>query len=315
MSDYPANLQRTAAQWSTINPYLPKGMLAIESDTGRKKYGTGQRYSATPYVLDETAPELPQSASAGDVLTFSGGAWVAAAGAPEWSAIANKPTSFLEYNGENTYNQGEFVSYQGSLWRATDAQVFPYQDPGGALGGWEQFGGGGGYTIHFANTNDDKLYMGEPVSNLSSVTPNPGDYVVVVNEAYRVEQYMGDLYGGTNWNYDINWRIVGPNSVFVYVEGYGANGDFLGTPTPSGATTQIGWMQTGVLYLGNYPSPQNAGYEIGYIEGETFYGNYGTFHVPYAQADISGSFGQGIGHVILPTFLPPRCTITLREYA
>lgn len=77
MPDLPNILQRTAAQWAAINPFIPKGMLAIESDTGRKKCGTGLRYSATSYVPDETTAELPTSASEGQILKYASGAWSA----------------------------------------------------------------------------------------------------------------------------------------------------------------------------------------------------------------------------------------------
>lgn len=47
---------KTAAQWSAENPYLDRGDLGIESDTGKEKYGVGDRWSATSYspAVDNT---------------------------------------------------------------------------------------------------------------------------------------------------------------------------------------------------------------------------------------------------------------------
>lgn len=79
MSDYPSNLQRTAAAWATIDPFVPRGMLAVESDTGKQKVGSGLRWSSTPYLpaVDAEAPSvvaltyastLTTDASAGDIF-------------------------------------------------------------------------------------------------------------------------------------------------------------------------------------------------------------------------------------------------------
>ncbi len=43
-------IAKTAAAWTSRNPYLSKGDLGIESDTGRIKVGVGQRWSDTLYA-------------------------------------------------------------------------------------------------------------------------------------------------------------------------------------------------------------------------------------------------------------------------
>jgi hypothetical protein len=40
---------KTAAQWTADNPYLHRGDLGVESDTGKEKYGTGDRWNSTSY--------------------------------------------------------------------------------------------------------------------------------------------------------------------------------------------------------------------------------------------------------------------------
>ncbi len=66
-SDYPANLQRTAAQWASIDPFVPRNQLAVESDTGRQKVGVGLRWSDTPYLASTNIVRLSQAAY--DALT------------------------------------------------------------------------------------------------------------------------------------------------------------------------------------------------------------------------------------------------------
>ena len=45
----PLVIQRTAAEWATQDPFLARGDLGAESDTGREKIGVGLKWSATPY--------------------------------------------------------------------------------------------------------------------------------------------------------------------------------------------------------------------------------------------------------------------------
>jgi hypothetical protein len=40
---------KTAAQWTSENPFLHRGDLGVESDTGKEKYGTGDRWTSTSY--------------------------------------------------------------------------------------------------------------------------------------------------------------------------------------------------------------------------------------------------------------------------
>ena len=78
---------KTAAQWSTEDPYLSRGDLGVESDTGKEKVGVGAKWSATSYQppVDATAPTvvsltyaatLNTDASAGDIfdVTLTGNA-------------------------------------------------------------------------------------------------------------------------------------------------------------------------------------------------------------------------------------------------
>lgn len=81
---------KTAAQWSTEDPYLSRGDLGVESDTGKEKVGVGAKWSATSYQppVDATAPTvvsltyaatLNTDASAGDIfdVTLTGNAALA----------------------------------------------------------------------------------------------------------------------------------------------------------------------------------------------------------------------------------------------
>lgn len=43
-------IQKTAAEWESQNPHLPKNDIGVESDTGRQKIGVGQKWSDTSYV-------------------------------------------------------------------------------------------------------------------------------------------------------------------------------------------------------------------------------------------------------------------------
>jgi hypothetical protein len=100
MAELPDILQRTSAQWSTIDPFLPKGMLAIESDTGRKKCGTGLRYSDTSYVPDETNVTSLQAAL--DQKVSSALPWA---------------STHTSANGTQ-YNIGDLVYSGGNIYRA-----------------------------------------------------------------------------------------------------------------------------------------------------------------------------------------------------
>lgn len=62
---------RTAAQWTSLDPFLSKNDLGIETDTGRKKVGIGRRWSDTPYITPQgvtTAIEV-----GGYILSFTNG--------------------------------------------------------------------------------------------------------------------------------------------------------------------------------------------------------------------------------------------------
>lgn len=41
---------KTAAEWTSENPYLAKNDLGIETDTGKQKIGVGQKWADTAYV-------------------------------------------------------------------------------------------------------------------------------------------------------------------------------------------------------------------------------------------------------------------------
>jgi hypothetical protein len=65
-SDFKADIvMRTAAQWTSIDPYLNKNDLGVESDTGKQKVGVGLKWSATPH--------LPMSSGLSDVVSFTDG--------------------------------------------------------------------------------------------------------------------------------------------------------------------------------------------------------------------------------------------------
>lgn len=49
--DFKADIHsKTAAEWTTIDPFLSKNDLHIETDTGKAKIGDGQKWSATSYL-------------------------------------------------------------------------------------------------------------------------------------------------------------------------------------------------------------------------------------------------------------------------
>ena len=77
ISDYPSNLQRTAAQWASIDPFVPRNQLAVESDTGRQKVGVGLRWSATAYLAAVDASDVVKEApSDGGTYARENGEWV-----------------------------------------------------------------------------------------------------------------------------------------------------------------------------------------------------------------------------------------------
>lgn len=45
----PLIIQKTSSQWTTQDPFLAKGDIGAESDTGLEKIGVGLKWSATPY--------------------------------------------------------------------------------------------------------------------------------------------------------------------------------------------------------------------------------------------------------------------------
>lgn len=48
-SNSPLIRSKTAAQWTGENPYLHRGDLGVESDTGKEKLGVGDRWASTSY--------------------------------------------------------------------------------------------------------------------------------------------------------------------------------------------------------------------------------------------------------------------------
>jgi hypothetical protein len=83
-STSPVIWSKTAAQWAAQNPYLSRGDLGVESDTGKEKLGTGDRWAdigynpavdnATAVVALTYAATVTTDASAGDIfdLTLTG---------------------------------------------------------------------------------------------------------------------------------------------------------------------------------------------------------------------------------------------------
>lgn len=48
-SNSPLIRTKTAAQWTSENPYLHRGDLGVEADTGKEKIGIGERWASTSY--------------------------------------------------------------------------------------------------------------------------------------------------------------------------------------------------------------------------------------------------------------------------
>jgi hypothetical protein len=63
MANLPPIIQRTAAEWSASNQYIPRRTYAVESDTGRSKIGIGLRWSDTPYSPDVTSSDITRIVS------------------------------------------------------------------------------------------------------------------------------------------------------------------------------------------------------------------------------------------------------------
>lgn len=160
MPDLPNILQRTAAQWASINPFLPKGMLAVESDSGRKKVGTGQRYSSTSYVPDETTAELPVSATEGDTLTYASGAWVAGPG--KASAAVAWTVNHTVVDGTR-YEIGDLVYSSGNLYRAIAANE---SIPVSSTSYWALVGAG--YRLNIDGRDIPNLPLGNKVSSITT---------------------------------------------------------------------------------------------------------------------------------------------------
>lgn len=56
---FPADvIVRTAADWTSIDPFLGRGDIGVESDTGRQKLGVGLRWSATSYQTLVASPTI-----------------------------------------------------------------------------------------------------------------------------------------------------------------------------------------------------------------------------------------------------------------
>jgi hypothetical protein len=80
----PVIWSKTAAQWSAQNPYLARGDLGVETDTGKEKLGTGSRWADIPYnpAVDNAvavntltyAATVTTNAASGDIfdLTLTG---------------------------------------------------------------------------------------------------------------------------------------------------------------------------------------------------------------------------------------------------
>lgn len=49
--DFKADIHsKTASAWALENPFLPKNDLGVEADTGRMKFGVGQRWASTDHL-------------------------------------------------------------------------------------------------------------------------------------------------------------------------------------------------------------------------------------------------------------------------
>jgi hypothetical protein len=56
---------KTAAQWTGENPYLHRGDLGVETDTGKEKIGVGERWASTSYKLPVDDANVVKSVIAG----------------------------------------------------------------------------------------------------------------------------------------------------------------------------------------------------------------------------------------------------------
>lgn len=56
---FPADIiSRTSSDWTTIDPFLAKGDVGVESDTGKQKLGVGLKWSDTPYQPLVASPTI-----------------------------------------------------------------------------------------------------------------------------------------------------------------------------------------------------------------------------------------------------------------
>lgn len=81
---------KTAAQWAADNPYLPRGDMGVETDTGLSKLGVGYRWSATPYT-----PSATPGANALSITKT--GEWQK--GSPTTTALVGVPPQSFDIDG------------------------------------------------------------------------------------------------------------------------------------------------------------------------------------------------------------------------
>lgn len=75
-SDFKADIiQKTAAQWTALNPFLNMNDLGIESDTSRQKVGVGKKWSDTSYLTPagHTGQVIIDDLNRVHTLTFTNG--------------------------------------------------------------------------------------------------------------------------------------------------------------------------------------------------------------------------------------------------
>lgn len=61
----PLIIQKTSSQWTTQDPFLAKGDIGVESDTGNEKIGVGLKWSATSYKANPPAAHASSHATDG----------------------------------------------------------------------------------------------------------------------------------------------------------------------------------------------------------------------------------------------------------
>jgi hypothetical protein len=92
-STSPLIRSKTAAQWTAEDPYLHRGDLGVESDTGREKIGLGAPWSATSYVPAGSYGDLSGTPTLNFVPTAS----------PPASASATGTAGQLAYDSSYLY--------------------------------------------------------------------------------------------------------------------------------------------------------------------------------------------------------------------